>query len=100
MERERKRDEEDGKNRGEERRGNHTRAVEKFRRYNTCLTGKPEREEREDKEILEILLTENFPKLITDIKSIYLGSLGNTDQDKYHKNLYLGYHFQTIKNQN
>lgn len=34
MEEERQRDGVDEKNRGEERRGNHVRAVEKFQRYN------------------------------------------------------------------
>lgn len=72
MERERERDEDDKRNRGgKERRGNHTRAVEKFQRCNMFnWETRKGRKRGQSKEIFEVLMTENFPKLITDTKTL------------------------------
>jgi len=60
----------------------------------------PEGKEKEKgtKEILETIITENFPKLMRH-QTTDSGSSENTKQDKYFKNSHQAYHIQTAENQ-
>ena len=67
-----------------------------YRRGSTCNGYK---RKRRKKEICETIMSENFQKLMKNIKSQFQETQENSNQDKYQKICIQEFHIKTIENQ-